>query len=118
MDRMTDLDTFKNDTKRKNIIRERMSKLIYDKMRTEFTDEFTRYIDREIGITPNCSKVPKNTVVVDVGDVTTKDGFQQGVVVEISVKVKTWNTVELTKSGNTTYAVTLDDYDEKLEKRD
>lgn len=116
--RFEDLNEFKNDTKRMNVIRERLSKIIYEKMREEFTDDYVRYIPKEIGITPNCSKVAKNTVVVDVGNVTTKDGFELGACVEITVKVKKWNGVELTKSGNTQYGVTLDDYDEKLEKEE
>lgn len=57
--RFKDLNEFKNDTKRMNVIRERLSKIIYEKMREEFTDDYVRYIPKEIGITPNCSKVAK-----------------------------------------------------------
>ena len=37
--RFKDLNEFKNDTKRMNVIRERLSKIIYEKMREEFTDD-------------------------------------------------------------------------------
>ena len=114
--RYTDLNTFKNDTERMNIIRERVSKAIYKRACKEVGADWCRYIPQEIGITPNASKVAKNTVVIDVGDVTTKDNFELGVCVEITVKVKKWNSVEKTKSGKTIYGVTLDDYDIALAK--
>lgn len=112
--RYTDLATLKNNTARINAIRDRVSKLIYEEMCKEFGEEYARYIEKEIGITPNGSCVPKNTVVIDVGDTET-DGFVSGICVEISVKVKKWWNVE-TKRG-TQYGVTLDDYDEKLEEK-
>lgn len=114
--RYTDLNTFKNDTERMNVVRERVSKAIYKRACEEVGTDWCRYIPQEIGITPNASKVAKNTVVIDVGDVTTKDNFELGVCVEITVKVKKWNGVEKTKSGKTIYGVTLDDYDIALDK--
>lgn len=112
--RYTDLADLKNDTARMNTIRKRISKFIFEQVCKEFGEEYTRYIKKEIGITPNGSNVPKNTVVVDVGDTET-DGFINGICVEINVKVKKWWNVE-TKRG-TQYGVTLDDYDEQLEER-
>lgn len=109
MARYTDLMELKNDTARTNAIRERVSKTIYDFACTEYGKDFTRYVDKEIGITPNMTKVAKNTVVVDIGDVEDSDGCPIGACVEITVKVKRWNTV-VTKSNSTKYAVTLDDY--------
>ena len=115
MARYTDLMEFKNDTARGNAIRERVAKVIHSDMVAEFGEEFARYIPADIGITPNASKVAKHTVVVDVGDVKDNGGCDVGVCVEITVKVKKWNTVE-TKSRNITYGVTLDDYDMALDK--
>ena len=115
MARYTDLMELKNDTVRGSTIRERVAKAIYSAMCAEFGEDFTRFIPVDIGITPNASKVPKFTVVADVGDVKDKGNCEIGACVEISVKVKKWNTVE-TKSGNTTYGVTLDDYDISLKE--
>jgi hypothetical protein len=110
MARYTDLMELKNDTARGNAIRERVAQVVYKAMCDEFGTDFARYIPKDIGITPNASKVPKFTVVADVGDVKDNGGCDVGACVEITVKVKKWNTVE-TKSKNTIYGVTLDDYD-------
>lgn len=110
MARYTDLMELKNDTARGNAIRERVAKVIYSAMVAEFGEDYARYIPKDIGITPNASKVAKHTVVADIGDVKDNGDCDVGACVEITVKVKKWNTVE-TKSGNTTYGVTLDDYD-------
>ncbi len=115
MARYTDLMELKNDTVRGNTIRERVAKAVYSAMCADFGEEFSRFIPVDIGITPNASKVSKFTVVVDVGDVKDKGDCEVGVCVEISVKVKKWNTVE-NKSGNIVYGVTLDDYDISLKE--
>lgn len=114
MPRYTDLMELKNDTMRMNVIRERLSKFLYDAVVKEFGEDFTKYINKQIAITPSASPVPKNTTVVDVGPVLDKDKFEVGVCAEIIVKVKKWNTVE-TKSGKIQYGVTLDDYEEGKE---
>lgn len=116
MARYLDLMEFKNDTERMNAIRERVSKACYYALMAEFDKEFVRFIPEDIGITPNASKVAKNTVVADVGDVLDKDKFPVGVCVEVTVKVKKWNTVT-TKSNKITYGVSLDDYDESLKAK-
>ena len=117
MPRFEDLNELKNDTQRMTAIRERLSHIIYDKMCEEFGAEWSRYIPEKIGITENASEVPKNTVVVDVGDVKDKDNFDVGVCVEITVKVKKWNDV-VTKSNKTQYGVSLDDYDIALKRHE
>ena len=109
MARFSDLMELKNDTARTNAIRERVSKMIFDYLTTELGEDYTKYIDKEIGITENMTKVSKNTVVADVGDVVDADGCPLGACVEVTVKVKRWNTV-VTKSNAVKYAVTLDDY--------
>ena len=116
MSRFEDLKEMKNDLARGNAIRERVAKFIFSKLCEEFGEEFTRYIPKDIGITPNGSKVPKFTVVCDVGDVLDNGNCEVGAIAEITVKVKKWNTVE-TKSGNTQYGITLDDYDLELEDK-
>jgi hypothetical protein len=115
MARYDDLNEFKNEREKMNAIRERVSKVIYERIKPEFGEEFVRYIPKDIGITPNASKVAKYTVVADVGDVKDNGGCDVGVCVEITVKVKKWNTVE-TKSDKITYGITLDDYDIELEE--
>lgn len=117
MARYTDLKEMKNDTARGNAIRERVAKAIYSAMCEEYGEEYARYIPKDIGITPNASKVAKHTVVVDIGDVTDNGGCEVGACVEITVKVKKWNSVE-TKSGRTQYGITLFDYDEVLDEGD
>ena len=109
MNRFTDLMELKNDRARDNAIRERVARAIFDYLTAELGAEYTRYIDKEIGITENMTKVGKDTVVADVGDVLDADGCPLGACVEITVKVKRRNTV-VTKSGDVRYAVTLDDY--------
>jgi hypothetical protein len=116
MARYEDLMEFKNDTERMNVVRERISKVCYNALMAECGEDFVRFIPEDIGITPNASKVAKNTVVADVGDVLDKDKFPVGVCVEVTVKVKKWNTVT-TKSNKVTYGVSLDDYDESLKAK-
>ena len=115
MARFEDLDTFKNEREKMNVIRERVSKVLYEATKNDFGEEFTRYIPKDIGITENASKVSKFTVVADVGDLTDNGGCQVSACVEITVKVKKWNTVE-NKNGDIVYGITLDDYDEGLKK--
>lgn len=117
MARFEDLDTFKNEREKTNVIRERMSKVVYEAVKEYCGEEFTRYIPKDIGITDNGSKVAKFTVVADVGDTKDNGDCNVGVCVEISVKVKKWNTVE-NKSGGIIYGITLDDYDEALKKKE
>ena len=115
MARFEDLKEMKNERAVVNAIRERLAKFIFDKSKEEFGEDFTRYIPKDIGITRNASKVAKHTVVIDVGDIEDKDGCPVGVCAEITVKVKKWNTT-VTKSDNTVYGITLDEYDEVLTK--
>ena len=117
MARYDDLDTFKNEREKTNAIRERVSKVLYEASKNIFGEEFTRYIPKDIGITDNGSKVAKFTVVADVGDVKDNGGCDVGVCVEISVKVKKWNTVE-NKNGDIIYGITLYDYDEALKEKE
>ena len=106
MARFDDLMTLKNDTARGNIIRERVAKILYSALAAEFGDDFTVLLDKPISVYD--SDIPKNTVCVDVGDVFDKDDCVVGIMVEVGVKVKSFNTV-VTKSGRVRHAVTLDD---------
>ena len=117
MARYDDLDTFKNEREKMNVIRERVSKVLYEASKDVFGEEFTRYIPKDIGITENASKVSKFTVVADVGDLTDNGGCPVGACVAITVKVKKWNTVE-NKNGGIIYGITLDDYDEALKEKE
>jgi hypothetical protein len=121
MARYTDLMELKNDTQRTNVIRERVSKVIQNALINEFGQDFVRYIENEIFITPNAAKVPKNTIVADVGDVNDNGGCLVGACVEVNVKTKKWNTVvtkKIDKNGENVvvYGITLNDYDDVLEE--
>lgn len=105
MARFTDLMEMKNDPARGNAIRERLAKIIYDTLVKEFGEDDTLLLSKKITVFE--SDIPANTICVDVGDVLDNDKATVGAVAEISVKVKSWNTVA-TKRG-TRYAVTLDD---------
>lgn len=105
MARFNDLMTLKNDTARGNVIRERLAKVIYNALVAEFGEDDTLLLSKKVTVFE--SDIPANTICVDVGDVLDNDKATVGAVAEISVKVKSWNTVA-TKRG-TRYAVTLDD---------
>lgn len=111
MARFEDLSEMANDTVRMNTIRERLSKKLYEFLVEEFGEDYTLFVEKEIYINEGNTKVPKLTVVVDVGDVPDKDGFPVGACAEITVKSKKWNTVER-KDGKKQYGVTFDDYKE------
>ena len=117
MSRYTDLMELKNDTERMNVIRERVARVCYNALVKEFGEEFSLFIDKEIGITPNASKVAKNTAVADVADVLDKDKFPVGVCVEVTAKVKKWNDVK-TKANKIQYGTKFDDYLEALRKKE
>lgn len=106
MARFTDLMELKNDTARGNAIRERVSKIIYSALVNEFGEDFTVLLPKAISVYD--SDIPKNAVCADVGDVLDKDKCTVGVVVEVGVKVKSWNTVA-TKNNKIRHAVTFDD---------
>ena len=106
MARFSDLMELKNDTARGNAIRERVSKIIYSALATEFGENFTIQLPKSVSVYD--SDIPKNAVCADVGDVVDKDKCTVGVVVEVGVKVKSWNTVA-TKANKIRHAVTLDD---------
>lgn len=111
MARFEDLAELPNETARMNAIRERIALKLYEWAKEEFGEDYAVYVPKEIYITDGAIKIPKLTVVADVGDVPDKAGFTVGACVEISVKSKKWNTVER-KDGRTQYGVTLDDYKE------
>jgi hypothetical protein len=116
MARYEDLMELKNDTERMNVIRERVAKVCYEALKAEFGEDFSLFVDKEIGVTANASKVAKNTVVADVGDVLDKDKFTTGACIEICPKVKKWWDVK-TKNGKTQYGTCFDDYKTAMEKK-
>lgn len=104
MAKFGDLIRMKNDTERKKVIRERVSQIVYDVLRAQFEDDVVKVNKK---ITVYNSDISSGTILCDVGDVPDNDGFPVGAVVEVSVKVKSWNTVA-TKRG-IRHAVTMDD---------
>lgn len=117
MARYTDLMEFKNDKVRAEIIRERIGKCIYTALCVEFGADFVRLMSNETICPTGDSteqKFPKNSLVVDVGDITDKDGFERGALINISAKVLSWNDVRTAKTDRT--ALTFDDVLDGIEK--
>lgn len=115
--RYTDLMSMKNDKVRAEIIRERLGKIIYEACVAEFGEDFVRFMSNEVICSTGYDseqKFAKNSVVADVADITDKDGFERGALVNISVKVLSWNDVKTAKTDRT--ALTFDDILEGVEK--
>lgn len=113
MERFTNLNELKNERDTMQFIKSEISRIIYNYFCSNYGEEFCRLIPKKITITENESDVSANTVVVDVGDITNKDGFTVGACCEIIVRVKKWNTA-LRKNGGKQFAISLDDYDEGI----
>jgi hypothetical protein len=115
--RYTDLMAMKNDKVRGEIIRERLAKIIYKACVEECGEDFAKLIVNEV-ICPTGENseqtFPKNSIVADVGDITDKDGFEKGALVNITIKVLNWNDVRTAKTDRT--ALTFDDILEGIEK--
>lgn len=105
-----DMKSEKSERKIINTIREELSKYLYTCMQNEYGEDFVKYANKELAVTENASKVAKHTVIADICDTLDKDGCEVGVVAEVTVKVKKWNTVSK-KNGGTQFGVCLDDYD-------
>ena len=104
MAKFTDLMELKNDTERKKVIRERTIAELTKTLTAMFGDD-TICLPKKITVFN--ADIPKGTIICDVGDVLDSDKAIVGAIIEVSVKVKSWNTVA-TKKG-TRYAVTMDD---------
>ena len=107
--RYTDLMEIKSENERKNIIRKRICELLKTKLSEEFGSEFTRLLLYDIYVNEGGSKIPSNTIIVDVGDIVAKDGFSRGVLCQIEITVKNWNDTLTAKTNRA--AVTLEDVD-------
>ena len=114
--RYTDLMKIKNENERKNTIRKRICEFLKNKLSEEFGNEFTRLLLHDIYVNEGESKIPSNTIIVDVGDVVAKDGFSRGVLCQIEISVKNWNDTLTAKTNRA--AITLDDVDEGIKIAD
>ncbi len=103
-----------SDNKRKDIIRQRIMKTLINCLNQEFNDEYVRCITKDIYLGESASKIPKNTIVIDVGDVLDKDKMTMGALVEISIKVKNWNGTKTAKTNREAFS--LIDIDEALKE--
>lgn len=110
--RYTDLMEIKSENERKNTIRKRICELLKTKLSEEFGSEFTRLLLYDIYVNEGGSKIPSNTIIVDVGDIVAKDGFSRGVLCQIEITVKNWNDTLTAKTNRA--AITLDDVDEGI----
>ena len=112
-----DLKDFSSDTERKKVIRERITKLICECLRSEFP-ETTREIKQDIYVSTGkeSSKIPKGSIICEVGEVLDKDKFPIGALVEINVKIKNWNPTSTAKRTKT--AITLLDIDDEIKREE
>lgn len=110
-----DLKDFGSDTERKKVIRERITKTIYECLVNEFP-ETVREIKQDIYVSTGkeSSKIPKGSIICEVGEVLDKDKFPVGALVEIDIKVKNWNPTSTAKRTKT--AITLLDIDEEIKR--
>ena len=111
--RYTDLMGINGDTARKAEIRKRIATVVTNALIGEFGEDFVRYITNDIYIGEEASKIPANTIIADVGDVTNKDKMVMGALVEIGIKIKNWNDCNTAKTNRP--AFTLDDIDEGIQ---
>lgn len=109
------LNELKNDTARKNAIREKISEVILNAMIAEFGEENVVAIPKAICVGENGSKIGGGSVAVRVGSVTNKDGFEVDAIAICDHTVKGWNDV-CTKSGRVTLAITMDDILDAMEE--
>ena len=115
---MMNLDAMKNDTARKNAIREEIGRDIYDAMVAKRGEENVLFIPKTIEVAKEegaTVKITGNSVVVCVGQVTNKDGFVVDAIVVIGMTVKNWNDV-CTKSERVTLALNMDDIRQALKE--
>ena len=109
---MMDLSIYKNDTARKNGIRDKLAEVLKDALVAEFGNE--NVIAIPFAIEPNGgSKINGGSIAVKVGETLDKDGFSVDVVAVITSTVKGWNDI-LTKSGRLTLAINFDDITEAV----
>lgn len=105
---MMDLNALKNDTARKNAIRDTLATVMFTAMVTEFGEENVLLIPKAICVGENGAKISGGSVAVRVGTVKDKNGFEVDAVAICGSTVKGWNDV-CTKSGRVTLAVNMDD---------
>lgn len=101
------LSECKTDTARANFIREAVSKFLETAFQAEFGEDMVIRADIEFE-TKDEVKFAKNSVIVAVGQTPNKDGAMVDTVIEVTAKVKPWNTAGKKK------AVNLDDVAEGL----
>lgn len=107
-----ELKGLKNDTARKNFIREKLAEVIYNAVVEEFGADETVLIKDKITVVcddnDEGSEIAGQTVAVTVGMVDDKNGDEVEAVATISATVKSWNTTK-NKSGKITYAMNMSD---------
>ena len=111
--RYIDLMEISGDTARKAEIRKRIATVITNALIGECGEDFVRYITDDIYVGEGASKIPGNTIIADVGDVTNKDKMVIGALVEIGIKVKNWNDCNTAKTNRPAFI--LDDIDEAIQ---
>lgn len=109
---MMDLSIYKNDTARKNAIRDKLAEIVKIALMAEFGSE--NVVSIPFAIEPNGgSKINGGSVAVRVGETLDKNGFVVDVVAILSPSVKGWNDIA-TKSGRVTLAINFDDIQEAV----
>ena len=105
---MMELNAYKNDTARKNAIRDYLATVMYNAFVAECGEEDVILIPKTICVGENGAKIQGGSVAVRVGTVTNKDGFNVDAVAICGSTVKNWNDV-CTKSNRVILAVNMDD---------
>lgn len=113
-----ELKNLKNDTQRKNVIREKLAEVIFNAVAEEFGIDETVMIKDKITVVCDAndegSEIAGQTVAVTVGLVDDKNGDEVEAVATISATVKSWNTTK-NKSGRITYAMNMSDIIQAIE---
>lgn len=99
-----DLSNCKSDKARQILIRETFAKEIYDHFVEKLSPEDTKLITEKITI--NDVDFDSQTVFCSAGEVTDKNGYTINPVVQISVRVRSWN--DTPKRKAITYGDILD----------
>lgn len=113
-----DVTNFKTDTARRDYLKEKVTKICYNALVTEFGEDFCRYLTNEIEVMPDedtSVTIGKNRVVAECADTVDKDGYGVGIIAELNVTIKKWNPTYSKKEQVTHSPVTLDDIDLAIE---
>ena len=100
-----DLMSLKNDSTRKNFIRNELQRITFEALKKELGNDKVIQLERAITL-DNGADFSKGDILVNVGEVIDNEGFQVEAVAVVSTTSKGWNTV--TRGKKVTWADILD----------